>query len=92
MSTEAIRQGLCNRAAAPAPRRDRAVVPDGSGVLVLGNYRDGNIFLAKFGTTGGLLWDITWGRSSEAQESAGALAVASNGTIYIAGRTSSFDA
>jgi hypothetical protein len=70
---------------------DVAVAPDGSGVLVLGNYRDGNIFLAKFSTTGGLLWDLTWGATPVAQESASALAVASNGTIYVTGITSSFD-
>jgi hypothetical protein len=36
-----------------------AVAPDHSGVLVLGNYRDGNIFLAKFSHDGDLLWDRT---------------------------------
>jgi hypothetical protein len=66
-----------------------AVAPDDSGVLVLGNYRDGNIFLAKFSPTGLLLWDFTWGGNQ--QESAGAIAIAPNGTIYITGITSSFD-
>ena len=55
-----------------------AVAPDNSGVLVLGNYRDGNIFLAKFSPTGLLLWDFTWGGH---EESAGAIAVAGDGTI-----------
>ena len=31
---------------------DIAVAPDNSGVVVLGNYRDGNIFLAKFSPEG----------------------------------------
>jgi hypothetical protein len=67
-----------------------AVAPDNSGVLVLGNYRDGNIFLAKFSPTGVLLWDLTWGAKREALESASAIAAAADGTIYVAGLTSSF--
>ena len=31
---------------------DVAIAPDNSGVVVLGNYRDGNIFLAKFSPAG----------------------------------------
>ncbi len=62
---------------------DIAVAPDNSGVLVLGNYRDGNIFLAKFSPAGVLLWDLTWGAS----EGAGAIAVATDGTIYVTGVT-----
>jgi hypothetical protein len=58
-------------------------------VLVFGNYRDGNIFLAKFSPAGLLLWDFTWGGH---EESAGAIAIAPNGTIYLTGITSSFDA
>jgi hypothetical protein len=69
---------------------DVAIAPDNSGVLVLGNYRDGNIFLAKFSPTGLLLWDLTWGAKRGAQESAGAIAVAADGTIYVAGLTTSF--
>ena len=69
---------------------DVAVAPDNSGVLVVGNYRDGNIFLAKFSPAGVLLWDLTWGAEPEARESANAIAVAANGTIYVAGGTSSF--
>jgi len=65
-----------------------AVAPDNSGVLMVGNYRDGNIFLAKFSPAGTRLWDLTWGGN---QEGASAIAVAPNGTIYIAGFTSSFD-
>jgi hypothetical protein len=68
---------------------DVAVAPDNSGVLVLGNYRDGNIFLAKFTPAGNLLWDLTWGGN---QEGAGAIAVAANGIIYVTGFTSSFGA
>jgi hypothetical protein len=71
---------------------DVAVAPDNSGVLVLGNYRDGNIFLAKFSPAGLLLWDLTWGAATQAGESASAIAVAANGTIYVAGGTSSFGA
>jgi hypothetical protein len=70
---------------------DVAVAPDNSGVLVLGNYRDGNIFLAKFSPAGLLVWDLTWGARRAAQESASAIAVAADGTIYIAGQTTSFD-
>lgn len=66
---------------------DVAVAPDNSGVLVLGNYRDGNIFLAKFTPEGALLWDLTWGAN---QEGAEALAIAADGTIYVTGVTSSF--
>jgi hypothetical protein len=71
---------------------DVAVAPDNSGVVVLGNYRDGNIFLAKFNPTGFLMWDLTWGAAGQAQESAGAIAVATDGTIYVTGFTSSFGA
>ena len=35
------------------------MAPDG-GVVVLGNYRGGNIFLAKFDPNGTRLWDLTW--------------------------------
>jgi hypothetical protein len=65
---------------------DVAVAPD-NGVLVLGNYRDGNIFLAKFSAAGALSWDLTWGAN---QEAASALAVATDGTIYVTGLTSGF--
>ena len=67
---------------------DVAAAPDGSGVIVLGNYRDGNIFLAKFSPAGALLWDRTWGGN---QEGASAIAIAADGTIYVAGITFSFD-
>ena len=67
---------------------DVAAAPDGSGVVVLGNYRDGNIFLAKFSPAGALLWDRTWGGN---QEGASAIAIAADGTIYAAGITFSFD-
>jgi hypothetical protein len=69
---------------------DVAVAPDNSGVLVVGNYRDGNIFLAKFSPTGFLLWDLTWGAKRQAQEAASAIAVAADGTIYVTGLTSTF--
>ena len=65
-----------------------AVAPDNSGVVVLGNYRDGNIFLAKFDASGALIWDLTWGGN---EEGAGAIAIATDGTIYVTGGTSSFD-
>ena len=71
---------------------DVAVAPDNSGVLVVGNYRDSNIFLAKFSPAGDLLWDLTWGATPQAQEFANAIAVAANGTIYVAGGTASFGA
>ena len=64
-----------------------AVAPDNSGVLVVGNYRDGNIFLAKFSPAGALMWDLTWGGN---QEGASAIAVAPNGTIYVTGATFGF--
>jgi hypothetical protein len=54
---------------------------------MLGNYRDGNIFLAKFSTDGTVIWDLTWGGS---QEGASALAIAPNGTIYVTGATFDF--
>ena len=66
---------------------DVAVAPDG-GVVVLGNYRDGNIFLAKFSPAGNLLWDLTWGGN---QEGASAIDIAANGIIYVTGITFSFD-
>src|SRR5262245_34671025 len=68
---------------------DIAVAPDNSGVVVLGNYRDGNIFLAKFSTAGSLLWDLTWGGN---QEGASAVAIALDGTIYVTGVTFDFGA
>lgn len=70
---------------------DVAVAPDNSGVVVLGNYRDGNIFLAKFDPAGLLIWDLTWGAATP-QESADAITIAANGTIYVTGFTSSFGA
>jgi hypothetical protein len=70
---------------------DVAVAPDNS-VVVLGNYRDGNIFLAKFSPTGALLSDFTWGAAGQAQESADAMAIAADGTMYVTGFTSSFGA
>ena len=68
---------------------DVAVAPDNTGVLIAGNFGDGNIFLAKFSHEGALLWDRTWGGNNEG---ASALAIAPNGTIYVAGSTRSFDA
>ncbi len=69
---------------------DVAVAPDNSGVVVLGNYRDGNIFLAKFSPDGNeVLWDLTWGGN---QEGATALAIAPDGTIYATGATFDFGA
>jgi hypothetical protein len=68
---------------------DVAVAPDNSGIVVLGNYRDGNIFLAKFSTEGTVIWDLTWGGN---QEGATALAIAPDGTIYATGATSAFGA
>ena len=66
---------------------DVAVAPDGT-MVVLGNYRDGNIFVAKFGPAGNLIWDRTWGGD---QEGASAIAIAPDGTIYVSGITFSFD-
>lgn len=66
-----------------------AVAPDNSGVVVLGNYRDGNIFLAKFSPAGLRLWDRTWGGNNEG---ASAVAIAANGTIYATGATFGFGA
>src|SRR5688572_21512593 len=68
---------------------DIAVPPDNSGVVVLGNYRDGNIFLAKFSTEGAVIWDLTWGGN---QEGATAVTIAPVGTIYVTGATSAFGA
>ena len=63
-----------------------AVAPDGSGVVMLGNDRDGKIFLAKFNPNGTLLWDLTWGVPNS--EAAGAIAISpTNGTIYVTGTT-----
>jgi hypothetical protein len=69
---------------------DVAVAPDGSGVVVLGNYRGGKIFLAKFLPDGTLLWDLTWASTaSDVSEGAAGLAIsATNGTIYVTGTTS----
>jgi hypothetical protein len=47
---------------------DVTVAPDNSGVLVLGNYRDGNIFLAKFNPAGTLMWNRTWGGNHVSRE------------------------
>ena len=66
---------------------DVAVTQD-AGVVVLGNYRDGNIFLAKFSDAGDLVWDVTWGGN---QEGASAIDIAADGTIYVAGVTFGFD-
>ena len=66
-----------------------AIAPDGSGVLVAGNYKGGDIFLAKFDHGGNLVWDLTWGGGNEG---ASDIAVAPNGTIYVTGFTDSFGA
>ena len=66
---------------------DVAVAPD-NGIVVLGNYRDGNIFLAKFNADGDLVWDLTWGSG---QEGASAIDIAPDGTIYVTGVTFGFD-
>ena len=58
-------------------------------MLVAGNYKGGNIFLAKFDHGGNLVWDLTWGGGNEA---ASDIAVAPNGTIYVTGFTGSFGA
>jgi len=66
------------------------VAPDDSGVLVAGNYNGGRIFLAKFAhDDGALIWARTWGGD---QETAGGIALASDGTIYVTGITNSFGA
>ena len=57
-----------------------------TGVVVVGNYSDGNIFLAKFTPDGDKDWERTWGANREA---AGGIAIATTGTIYVTG--SSFD-
>ena len=66
-----------------------AIGPDGS-VFVTGvtQTNGGDAVLLKFSAVGTLLWERTWG-GLEA-DSGSAVATASDGSVYIAGRTTSF--
>ncbi len=69
--------------------RQSAVAPDGS-VYVAGITADGggDAVLLKFDPNGNLLWERAWGGTES--DSAGAVATHSDGSVYVAGRTTSF--
>jgi uncharacterized delta-60 repeat protein len=71
--------------------RDVAVHTDATGadaVYVTGGFFNA-AFLARFDTDGNLIWQRSWGGTSEHTE---AVAVAPDGSIYIAGGTNDLDA
>jgi uncharacterized delta-60 repeat protein len=71
--------------------RDVAVHTDATGadaVYVTGSFFNSS-FLARFDTEGNLIWQRTWGGDSEFTQ---AVAVASDGSVYIAGGTFSLGA
>jgi uncharacterized delta-60 repeat protein len=71
--------------------RDIAVASDGSAYVTgstLGTA--GDVILLKFAPDGTLVWQRTWGGSGT--ESGNGLALAPDGSIYVAGGTSSFGA
>ena len=65
-----------------------ATTPDGSAIYVTGQFGNGSVFLAKFDPNGGLIWDRTWGDNGNFSR---AVAVAADGSVYVAGGTSTFD-
>ena len=67
-----------------------AIAPDGSAVYVVGRTTAGagDAVLLKFGADGTLIWQRTWGGSGT--ESGEAVAVASDGNVYVAGSTTTF--
>ena len=66
--------------------RGVAVAADGA-VYVTGNYRDGNLFLAKFSAAGSLQWQQTWGDAENVYSPSGVQIGA--GGVYVAGFTGS---
>ena len=65
-----------------------AVSPDGSGIYMTGQFGDGSVFVAKFNPAGTLVWQRTWGDNGNF---ANGIAVGGDGSVYVAGGTSTFD-
>jgi uncharacterized delta-60 repeat protein len=65
-----------------------AVSPDGSGIYITGQFGNGSVFVAKFDPAGTLVWQRTWGDNGNF---ANGIAVGADGSVYVAGGTSTFD-
>ena len=68
-----------------------AVAPDGS-VYVVGTTSSfgvgaDDVFLLKYDASGALVWQRTWGQGPFANDSAGDVAVAPDGSVYVTGTT-----
>ena len=64
------------------------VAPDGGSVYITGQFGNGSVFVAKFSAGGDLLWQRTWGDNGNF---ANGLAVSPDGSVYVAGGTSTYD-
>ena len=62
--------------------------PDGTAVYITGQFGDGSVYVAKFSAGGDLLWQRTWGDNGNF---ANGLAVSPDGSVYVAGGTSTYD-
>src|SRR5262245_23909855 len=71
---------------------DVAVAADGS-AYVAGRTLgvNGDALLLKFDPDGTLLWQRSWGRGADNSESADAVAIAADGSVYVTGGTTRFD-
>jgi uncharacterized delta-60 repeat protein len=65
-----------------------AVSPDGSAIYMTGQFGNGSVFVAKFDPAGTLVWQRTWGDNGNF---ANGIAVGADGSVYVAGGTSTFD-
>ena len=63
------------------------VSPDGSAIYVTGQFGNGSVFVACFDPSGTLVWQRTWGDNGN---SANGIAVGADGSVYVAGATSTF--
>jgi uncharacterized delta-60 repeat protein len=66
---------------------DVATSGDGSAIYVTGQFGNGSVFVAKFNAAGDLVWDRTWGDNGNFSRG---VAVASDGSVYVTGGTSTF--
>lgn len=65
-----------------------ATSPDGAAVYMTGQFGDGSVFLVKFDANGSLVWQRTWGENANFSNG---VAVSPDGSVYVAGGTSTYD-